>query len=369
MPLSQSSDTEIFRREIARFGLPLIREEVPPRGRAYYDEIAEQAEDLIAQARHAVEGLPPIYFDFIRNPQVNAVAFRAGNRYFIGVYTGLLFMLRMVIGRMLADSKVFPSIGDTTQERNDLEPLQSYVMNADSMNQTNALSSPRDGLRWAYAHFLTHQAIMFFVGHEITHISRGHVDYLLEKRDVRYSSESSGSPRDDEELRLERQCLEQDADRRSIIARMSSLRVTLDRHDSAPLPWAPKADATWHLLRDWNVSLSILFRLFGDIRFSRSDLTEANYPPLPIRRLYSEVVASWEVQKKWPRGMKIPVSDAFNEGRTEAELGFATILGEPLSMAGVELAKTKVARKHAMDLQEYWNKIVIDRVRPYSYEF
>ncbi|SAK80520.1 hypothetical protein AWB81_03970 [Caballeronia arationis] len=369
MPIFRSADTKIFRRETTRFGGPLIRKDVPPRGRAAYNDIAERADDLIAQARRAVKRLPPIYFDFIHNPQINAVAFRADGRYFIGLYTGLVFMLRLVIGRMLADANAFPSVGDPAQERSDIELLQGYIPNAESMSQKANLSSPQNDLRRAYAEFLTDQAIMFYVGHEITHISHGHVDYLLEKRDIRHSFESSGTKPDRDELRFERQCLEQDADRRSIISRIDSLRVTLARPENSHMPWAPKADGVSRLLRDWNASLSILFRLFGDVRFSRTELTEAHYPPLAMRRIYSEAVASWEVHHVWDGGPAIPIVKAFNEGRTEAEEAFATILGEPVTMVGIELAKTKSAREHTMALQDYWNSTVIERVRPYSYEF
>jgi hypothetical protein len=134
------------------------------------------------------------------------------------------------------------------------------------------------------------------------------------------------------------------------------------------LPWAP-GKGSERLIRDWNASLSILFRLFGDVRFTSTELAEANYPPLPIRRLYAEAIAHWEIDHKWTDGKTIPVSDALNEGRNEAEEAFATILGEPVAMAGLAQAMTQAGTDHAMRLQDYWNSTLVEKLRPYSYEF
>jgi hypothetical protein len=353
--LFRNEDQETFMRVAGGFGRPLVRDQLPARGKAFYDAIAERAKDLIAQARRAVKGLPPIYFDFIVNPQISAVAFRAGKRYFIGLNTGTVFMLRMVIGRMLSDPRTFISVGDPAEERDDLKPIAGYVPNADSMYQVAELLTPRNAIRRAYAEFLTDQAIMFFIGHEITHISHGHVAYLLDKRSIPYFSESSTLQPDDAELRLERQCLEQDADRRSIISRIDSLRVTMAASQYRGLPWAPATNGAKRMIRDWNTSLSILFRLFGDVRFSRIELIEATYPPLPIRRLYSEAVAHYVIDQQWTDGKMISVRDALNEGRNEAEEAFAIILGEPVATEGLAEAMSRAGADYMMHLQDYWN--------------
>jgi hypothetical protein len=367
MALSPSDQTEIFRRATASLGRPLLRDQLPAQVKAAYDDIAERANDLIALARGAVKGLPSIYFDFIVNPQINAVAFRADEQYFIGLNTGTLFMLRMVIGRMLSDPRAFLSVGDPAEERDDLESIAGYVPNADSMYRSTKILTPRNAIRQAYAGFAIDQAVMFFIGHEITHISHGHVDYLLQERRIPYSSESSNLQPDNSELRFERQCLEQDADRRSIISRIDSLRVTMADPHYPRLPWAPAAKGPKRIIRDWNASLSILFRLFGDVRFTRTELVEANYPPLPIRRLYAEAVAHWEIDHKWTDGKTTPVRDALNEGRNEAEEAFAIILGEPVAMTGLVQAMTEDGRAHTMRLQDYFNSTLVEKLRPYSY--
>ena len=357
-------DAEIFRRETAALGGPIPRDSLPAPVKAAYDEVAERAEDLIACARGALDRLPPIHFDFIHNAAINAVAFRADGRYFIGINTGTLFMLRMVIGRMLADPRAFPSIGDPSEEVGDLKPMQDYRPNADAILRTNRLLKPRNAIRRAYADALEEQALMFFIGHEIAHISRGHVDYLLETRRTPQLSEFGAK---DETLRLERQSLELDADRCSVQSRIGSLWVTQQQPNYTGPPWAPGDNGPRHLMRLWSVALSILFQLFGDVRFSGSELSEANYPPLPIRWLQVEMYGLWLIDTKWDAGLKAVAIDAINQGRDEAADAFSTILGQTVTLDGFVQATTPSAKDHAMRLHEYWES-TLDELRSYSYE-
>jgi hypothetical protein len=361
--------SKVFLRETAAVGGPLPRDLLPERAKNFYDEIAGRADDLIGRAREAIDGLPPIHFGFIHNGEINAVAFRSDEQYFIGIYTGLLYMLRLVIGRMLADARTFPSIGDPSEEVGDLGPIADYVPHADVMNTLNTLYIPRNAVRRAYAEYIQDQAVMFFVGHEIAHISRGHVDYLSQNRGIPQSRELSDFGAEDAELRLERQCLEQDADRRSIISRIDSLRVTQQNPKHAGPPWAVGDKSPGPMIRAWNVSLSILFRLFGDVRFSPSELSRANYPPLSLRRLYAEVVGKWQIETAWDNSLHAVATAAFNVSRIEAEEAFAIILGKPMSMDGFKDAMSPTGVEHAMRLQDYWNSIMVEKLKPYSYEF
>jgi hypothetical protein len=196
------------------------------------------------------------------------------------------------------------------------------------------------------------------------------VDYLLERRQLRQAIELSIFPVDDAELRLERQCIEQDADRRSILSRIDSLRLMQQSPPDIFCPvWAPADKGPERLIRDWVVSISIVFRLFGDVRFTGSELSEASYPPLPIRRLYAELVAAWTIENYWDAGLTGAIWAVFNEARRETEKAFATILGGPVTIAGLRQAMSPAGREHVWRLQEYWNSTLVDRLRPYSYEF
>ena len=210
---------------------------------------------------------------------------------------------------------------------------------------------------------------MFLVGHEIAHISRGHVNYLFETRNVRQSAEVAYGIISDAELRLERQSLEQDADRRSIQSRIDSLRGTYSSVGYKGMPWILSDNGAELMIRDWSVSLSILFKLCGYVRFLGSDLSKTYYPPLPIRHRYAKMFASWGIAEHWNANLGAAGSTAIEQGHYEAEKVFATILGESISMEGYREARSQSSVDHMMRLQYYWNSVLVDKVRPYSYEF
>jgi hypothetical protein len=146
--------------------------ELPPETKRYYEDLSFCAQDLITSTRSAVSSLPPIHFGFVVHPEVNAFATREQGSYFIGVHTGMVYLLRLLICRMLSDTSLFPWIGIPSEERADLPLITFYVPHADQMWSIEELATPRNEVRRQYAHYITDRARMFFVGHEIAHISR-----------------------------------------------------------------------------------------------------------------------------------------------------------------------------------------------------
>jgi hypothetical protein len=363
------TNSEIFHNETISFGGRFQRERAPENVKSVYGVVEDRAQDLISAARRGLPNLPQIHFDFILNGGINAVAFRSKQGYFIGCYTGTLFMLRSVIGRMLSDSRLFQHVGDAKAERGDLRPLADYVPNAEVMYKREAILTPNDAIRRAYVEFLQDQAIMFLVGHELTHITHGHVDYLRAKRGHRVTTELGWFEQRDQEERFERQCLEQDADRRSIMSRIDSLRLTFDNPNRPPIPWRPTAEHPTEMILDWAISVNILFRLFGDVRFSRTELADYTYPPLPLRRGMCEVAALWSVERIWGPEWKTFAGQALKMARNETESAFSIMLGEEVKVGGLQEAFSKEGAEHATRLQNYWNSTLVELLRPYSYEF
>src|SRR5262249_20954907 len=99
------TDAEIFDMETEYAGGRWVYERPPERKSGAYTETGGRAVDLIGCARRDLPRLPAIHFDFIHNSEVNALTFKAKDRYFIGITTGTLYMLRMIIGRMLCDPR------------------------------------------------------------------------------------------------------------------------------------------------------------------------------------------------------------------------------------------------------------------------
>ena len=114
------TDAELFDRFVVSngFGQRFDRNRLTPeQWEMSYGHIVRWAEHLIASARSLVPGLPPIHFDFILSPSVNARAFKDCGRYFIGVNTGTRFMLEFVFFRMLSDARIFHFIGNPAGEQ------------------------------------------------------------------------------------------------------------------------------------------------------------------------------------------------------------------------------------------------------------
>lgn len=144
-----------------------------------YAHTREIAEELIASALAEHPTLLPIHFDFVRDPSVNAVAFRVGGTYFIGLTSGAMLMLHLVLQRMLASPNTFPNVGNPAAEDPNITPVPWQVANAERLWNQGVRPVPvRDRQRLIYSHHLADQVLMFLVGHEIAHITRGHVDFL-----------------------------------------------------------------------------------------------------------------------------------------------------------------------------------------------
>jgi len=364
------TDAEIFDIETSYTGGRWAYEHLPERIREAYVEVVERAVDLIDSVRRALPQLPPIHFDFIHDGRVNALAFRAKGRYFIGITTGTLYMLRMVIGRMLSDPRTFVFVGQPDSEDADLPLVLNYIPDADAMaDRGPAILTPKDSVRASFAWFLADQAIMFLVGHEIAHITRGHVDYLATKGGVGFKAQLEWLRENRSAATLERQCLEMDADRRSIVSRIDSLRLMHSNPVRPVPPWSPGSYEVGSIIRDWSASLNLLFRLFGDVRFSRSELNRLMYPPLPIRRALCDMWAWGITRDIWDPALKEVVADGLIHGRSYVEYAFADILGEQVSTEGLKTALGETGQEHMQKLVNHWNDNLVQSVKPFSYEF
>lgn len=215
------TNAEVFHHAAIRhgFGPRLAREELAgtPAGDGYA-QVAEQAETLIASARQLVHRLPDIYFDFVRNGSVNAFAFKVNTQYFIGITSGAIVLLQLVLNRILADPRLLPHVGNPRGEASDSPPLTGLIPDAERMYQAGTLNPirPRANARSDYSFHLFFQATLFLIGHEIAHITRGHVDYLNSKTDDPFLPEI-GWNLASRVGRVERQALEVDADTRSLL--------------------------------------------------------------------------------------------------------------------------------------------------------
>jgi hypothetical protein len=362
------TDAEIFHRETTALGLG-GRLAVPLGNPAekYYGNIAERAKLLISKAREFLPHLPPIHFDFVFNGDINAIAFKSDGRYFIGLNTGTIYMLELVFMRMLADSRLFPSIGNRSEEANDLPPLTGYVPQAQQMYEAGVIPSPpKTKPRLSYAIHLFNHALHFLVGHEIAHITLGHVDYLQSKTGTALIAEMNWNQTDAEGL-IERQSLEAQADTRSVFSSIASIKLAYATPNREVPPWASSPLTVERMIFDWAFAMNSLFRLFGDSRFNSSELATTAYPPLPMRRAIATAMACLSVIW-WDQGLKDKASKALNMAMHYTEGAFSMILGIDPSTEGLADAYSPSGREHYKRLMACWKGELRKRLAEFRYE-
>jgi hypothetical protein len=361
------TDAEIFHHEMLRYG---GRARLPPDHPAKlgYDKIAKRAEELISSAMALVPNLPHIHFDFVINGVINAWAFKSHGRYFIGLSTGAVFMLELVIMRMLSDSRLFHTIGNPSGELDNLPPLTGFVPDAERMYRAGQRPiSPKTSPRLSYAIYLVDHALLFLVGHEIAHITLGHVDYLQSKTGAALVEEMQLHQTGSEAL-IERQCLEAQADMRSVYSRIASLKLTLSAPNLEQPSWTDSPQRLDKMLFDWAFGMNSLFRLFGDRQFSSSELAMNAYPPLPLRRTMATAVALGCLMADKDYAQRDAAIKALRVAMQYTQFAFATILNEEPSVEALDGAFSPSGQEHVKRITKYMNECLHKRLAPFSYE-
>jgi hypothetical protein len=207
---------------------------------------------------------------------------------------------------------------------------------------------------------------LFLLGHEVTHIVHGHVDYLAANRNQRFTIELGMFSGGDEE-KIERQSIEIDADRQSIISRIDSLRTTFDQPAPPNVPWNPNAKRSIDILFDWALSINIVFRLFGDLRFTSIDPSKSAYPPLALRRSMCEAAAHGMAKQIWGPEIGGLALKSVLVARVEAEKAFGIMLGEKLDLGTRPEMPPQGYVNHGKILEDHLNSELAERLKPFIF--
>jgi hypothetical protein len=380
-------DTELFDRYTKSLGGRFPHKNIIPVEHweeSSYGFITHIAENLIVSARDHLPGLPPIHFDFIHNQSVNAFAFKAEGRYFIAFNTGTRYMLELIFYRMLSDAGLFDFVPSPAGEDSTLLPLK-YTMRAEDMYQAGILPvPPKTEERKSYAQMLLHHAFTFLIGHELAHITFGHVDYVLSKTGSGIIPEL-GWNLPNQEAELERQAMEAAADMRSIQNAIESARLL----HKAPMPdkpaWIDKRRSLKDLIFDWSFAINTACRIFGDVVVEESDLPESSYPPWPLRRLMMELLAgihaSYTATGKPPetadeiakalRAGSI-YTKALRAGSIYTEIAFLKIMFEDYESRyggkGLYQVSSPLGLEYFNKVQDYLTDTLSAKLKPFAYE-
>jgi hypothetical protein len=309
-----------------------------------YAHTRELAVELIESVLEHFPAASPIHFDFIEEPNVNAYAFKEDDNYFIGINAGAVLMLHLVIDHIFASNQTFPSIGDVQTERDRLPVVNWSNVNAadlfyEGIRPIGAFSDARVML----GKVIADQALMFLVGHEIAHITRGHVDFLSDEMGVDYVSEKPKQESTDD--RLVRQAIEADADRRSIHARCYSMHLTAARNATTAPVWSESPSTEQEYQYYSLFATNVIFRLFGDRQFNFDDLDGQWYPPLAIRRRMAMDYAADLMRSNWPPNSDGLISEAVLGSVKACEASFAAI-GAEAAGGGFAQAFTSESAEH-----------------------
>ncbi len=361
-------DAELFDRCMKDRGGRLSREIMSTdRWAKSYGVIISWAEGLIASARQNCPGLPHIYFDFVRNETVNAIAFKVEGRYFIAFHTGTRYMLELIFFRMLSDARLFDFIPSSGEKERSLPPFK-YSVFAEEMYQAGILPiPPRTKERRSYAERLFRDAFFFLLGHEIAHITHGHLDFIL-SNGAGILSEVGWNPPTQEDV-LERQAMEADADMRSVCSAIASARLTHEAVMPKEAVWIDSRRSVTALLFDWSVAVNTVFRIFGDLLVEESKLATLSYPPDPLRRFMAGFIAHTFVLRLWrPPVTKTAVKAALHRGVFYTELAFMKMINQEHGAKGMLQVFGGLGLEYFKKIADYNIHTLAEKLRPFAYE-
>lgn len=323
------------------------------------------AEELINSARGLLPNLPPIHFDFIEDGEINAYAFKWKNRYFIGFTGGAMGMLHLILNRTLSTQLAFTNIGHPELESPEIPRINWSLLNVERQFDSGVRPIiPQCEIRALYASHLIEQAMMFIVGHEIAHITRGHIDYMATELGLAYVKEfgNDGTSSD----AIESQAMEMDADIRSVHARCHSAVLTEQYRDGKGPVWGNGEFSLHNLNYDWSFAMCVFFRLFGDEQFNGLELLEADYPPYAVRqRISIENAIHYFVKLRGEKDLEL-FRSVFLSAVFASEKAFLSVGASP-SRGGLVDSTSQATEDYLQFLYSHRSELM-KKLKKYSYE-
>lgn len=317
------------------------------------------AEQYIADAIQKCPTINSIYFDFEHSPEVNAWATKFQGSYLIGISSGAMILLSLLMESILAHPQTFPAIGDPTNESQKVKYMDwsSKNPNAEIMYKNFIPVMAIDKYRSRYSNYLTQLAISFLLGHEIAHIARGHVDFLHKMYGLPFLSEVRWNNSFGSEIKIKRQAIESDADRRSIYSRAHSAQLLFESTDLETIQKHQNRTITISDLQfDWMFAVNVLFRMFGDASFASDRLEKSDYPPLAMRRAMAMDYTYRLLRSKYGEQNKDALFATIEYAIVAAEKSFE-LIGASIAEGGFNQSFEADSIKHMEKVIGCWNSI------------
>jgi hypothetical protein len=361
------NDADIFHQALSTMGGRLDMSRLNPRAAALYDQQRSRVQRYIASARALLPKLPPIYFDFIDCPEVNACAFPFAGKYFIGITGGAAVALRFVFARMLADRRVFPQIGHVNQEVENLPLVAGLGPDAQRLRDNATWwSSPCCPARNLYASYLADTAFDFLLCHEMHHITNGHVDYDNAQRGLPFLAELQWHPVD-VEVSLDDLTMEMNADWSAVCDGIGSIRMKIEDPSKTAAPYRSYYRDAVQALFDWSFAICTLKRLFGAKPFAGGDQTKEDHPPFRVRQMMALTTAASFIIEKWDASLDESAAVRMLQAMTDVEQAFSIVTGEPCAVQGLTDAWGNLGKDYANRLIEHWKTKLRSKLVPFAY--
>jgi hypothetical protein len=355
--MNNKSATELFNEYLQDMGGRLDPSLIPPNTARVLEHHRNLAEQWIADVkREHLPNMPDIHFDYIDSLELNACAFSAEGRGFIGINAGTVALIYILFRRMLADPNILPSIGNVHTELSDPPLFNALQLGADHSAFLHASIIPKDPVRQSYAHLLAELALDFLFAHEYGHISNGH---------VYFNSDTTGQPFIVEIRRgissgqadLTSQTLEMDADCDAVLQGLEKIFGRIRDIGMIREDWRPFYGDFQTAFFTWAFSFYSLFRLFGSEPINFSEAESASHPPPSIRRMMAYATAYEILIKRGDEKLLADFTKVIGDVIGEVERAFAQISGQPINTEGALDGTSPNARLYASRLLSHWQVI------------
>jgi hypothetical protein len=205
------------------------------------------------------------------------------------------------------------------------------------------------------------------MGHEIAHITNGHLAYLYPGMSQAFLSEFGAIP-SDPAGRFDRQVLEWDAD--AMAASAFGIGPIRRRVANSQIATRPKYFSDpGAAVRAWQAAVSTFFLMFGTESFVGVDLGAIPYPPTPLRCFYCMGVVELYTRLKWDANLHDTVVEASARGYGEAARAFEIATGSRVKInEGIrESFDPAVWSTHLDRLNDAWKTRIRAALEPVAF--
>ena len=346
-------------------GRILDRSQFPPQVMSEYERYLRRVRALIVSVRTVERGLPDVFTEYVSNPMFNAYAAKYKGSYFIAFFEGMPIIVSTVVNRMLADGRLFASIGDPKAEEQTLPPLSGLTSEGRIYNANHQPVSPRQATRQIYAAHLCNLIFDYLAAHEMAHIVNGHASYTAFEFTVPCIMEFGSIPATTE-ASLESQAMELDADFTAALPMVTMLRRIVAARDQLPEPLVSRYALPSNAIYDLATAICILFRLFGDSGITGVDLSKASHPPNRLRQMMILNAMGNYIEERWDKALYRVAEEQFSRAVHDVEYAYERITADPQQVTGLNDVWSTRGLGYAATIANYWNSTLRPKLEDHS---